>query len=82
LKIYKCNVCGFECHLEIYGSTGVFEPSVCCMVEYKTPKWDEMQPPNLENAMDIHVTTHENGSIGCGSQCKQCGGNSLSCGCH
>ena len=29
----------------------------------------------------LHIPTHINGSIGCGDACKQCGGNSLSCGC-
>ena len=29
----------------------------------------------------LYIPTHENGSIGCGSVCKQCGGNSLSCEC-
>jgi len=33
-------------------------------------------------ATDIHVTSHDNGSIGCGAACKHCGGNSLSCGCR
>ena len=29
----------------------------------------------------LHIPTHVNGSVGCGDACKQCGGNSLSCGC-
>ena len=41
------------------------------------------QEINLEeNATAIHIPIHENGSIGCGDACKQCGGNSLSCGCY
>jgi len=33
-------------------------------------------------ATDIHVPSHDNGSVGCGAVCEHCGGNSLACGCR
>jgi len=30
----------------------------------------------------IEIKTHWNGAIGCGPQCKECGGNSLTCACE